>query len=99
MDIYLMNLLSYLYGIIIDCTINSSVHVHNVVDGLNATDKHYLKEQMELLGKSASNDTSNIRMLSSASNNVSIDFEEQCLKIITNNDRLNGLKCRKKYKI
>ena len=43
--------------------INSSGHGNDIVDVLNATDKCYLKEQMELLGKLASNDTSNIVIL------------------------------------
>ena len=47
---------------------------------------------MELLGKLASNDPSEIVTLPSASNNVSINFEEKCLRMITNNDRLNGIK-------
>ena len=47
--IYLMNFLSYLYGIIIYCAINSPVHENNFVDGLNATEKSYLKGKLKLL--------------------------------------------------
>ena len=47
---------------------------------------------MELIGKSASNDSSNIGMLPIASNDVSINYSEQRLQIFTNNDKLNGLK-------
>ena len=46
MYIYLMTLLYYLYGIIIDCAINTTGHINIFVDGLNATQKSYLKEQM-----------------------------------------------------
>ena len=49
-----------------DCTINSPGHGKNVVDVLNATDKHYLRGEMELIGKLASNNTSKIRMITSA---------------------------------
>ena len=42
LDIYLLNVLSYLYGIIIDCEINASVTINNVVNGLNATDKCFI---------------------------------------------------------
>ena len=49
--IHLINLLSSSYGIIMDCTINLPGHGNNVVDVINATDKYYLKEQMELIGK------------------------------------------------
>ena len=61
-------------------------------------DKHYLNEQMEILGKSASNDTPNIGMITSASRDVSINLSEQCLQIITNNDRFIGLKGSTKMK-
>ena len=43
LDIYLMTVLSYSYDIIIDCAINAPGHGNNVVDVLNAMDKHYLK--------------------------------------------------------
>ena len=56
-SIYLMTLLSYLYGIIIDREINVPGHGNNIVYGLSATDKRYLKEKIELPGKLASNYT------------------------------------------
>ena len=49
-----MTVLSYSYGIIVYHAINAPGYVNNVVDGLNATDKLYLKEHMELIGKLAS---------------------------------------------
>ena len=42
--------------------------------GLHETGNIYLREQMKLLGKLTSNDTSNIGMIPSASKNVSINF-------------------------
>ena len=50
---------------IMDHEINSPGNVKNVVDGFIATDILYLKGEMELLGKLASKDTPNIRILSS----------------------------------
>ena len=49
LDIYLMTVISYLYGIIMDIAINAPVHGNNVVDALNATDKRYLTEKLNLL--------------------------------------------------
>ena len=40
-----------------NCAINAPRHKDNVVDGLNATKKKDLREQMELLGKLPSNET------------------------------------------
>ena len=49
-----------------DRAINVPGHGKNVVDGINATDKLYLKEKMKLIGKLESNDTTNIRMIPNA---------------------------------
>ena len=43
LEIYLMNVLSYSSGIIIDHAINAPGHGNNVVEGLNETGKRYLK--------------------------------------------------------
>ena len=53
---------------------------------------------MELMGKLASNDTKNIGMLPSASKYVSINFADQCLHILNNNEILNWLKGSSKCK-
>ena len=47
LDIYLMTLLSYSYGIIMYRTINAPGQGKNISDGINATYKRDLKEQME----------------------------------------------------
>ena len=44
--VYLMTVLSSLYGIIMDCAINAQGHGNNVVGGLNETEKTYLKGKM-----------------------------------------------------
>ena len=51
---------------------------------------------MELIGKLSSNDTTNIRILPSASKEVSVKFADQCLHILNNKERLNRLKCSTK---
>ena len=63
---YLMTVLSSSNSIIMYHAVNARGHEKNVVDGLNATEKRYLKEQMELIGKLGSEDTKNIGMLPSA---------------------------------
>ena len=75
-----------------DRAINAPGHGKNVVDGFNKTDKHYLKGEMELIGKLVSNDTTKIGMLPSASKYVSFKFADQCLHILNNKEGLNGLK-------
>ena len=73
-------------------TINPAGNVNNAVDGLNATDKNYLKEQMEIIDKLESNDILKIGMLLSLSNYVSIKLSDQCLRILNDEVRLNGQK-------
>ena len=73
-------------------------HGKNVVDGINATDNFYLKEKMELIVKLAFNDTSNIGMRTSASNDVSIKFLYQCIHTINNKEIINGLRGSTKTK-
>ena len=96
---YLMTVLSSSYVNIMDHALNTPGHGRNVVDGLNATDNHYLKGEMKLMGKLASNDTTNIGILPSASRYVSIKFANQCLHILNNKEVLNGLKGSSKCKI
>ena len=50
-----------------DREINTPDNGNNFLKGINTTGKHYLKEQMELIGKSASNDTSKIGFLPNSS--------------------------------
>ena len=67
-----MTVFSSSYGIIMDHAMNVPGHGNNVVYGLNAEDKRYLKGEMEIMDKLASNDTTNFGMLPSASKDVSI---------------------------
>ena len=65
--------------------INAPDHGKNIVDGLNTKEKCYFNEQMELIDKLVSNNTSNIGMLPIASKDVPIKFEDQCIHILNNN--------------
>ena len=68
-----MYVLSFSYGIKMDHAINAPGHGNIVIDGLNAT--------VEIIGKLASNDTSNIGFLPSASKDVSVTFLDQFIRI------------------
>ena len=87
-----MIVLSSSYVIIMHRAINATGHRKNVVDGLNTTDKRYLKKKMELIGKLGSGNTTKIIMTPSASKDVSIQFVDQFLEILNNKEILNGLK-------
>ena len=51
---------------------------------------------MEYIGKLASNYTSKVIMLPSASKGVSIKFLDKCINILYNKEGLNGIKGRTK---
>ena len=72
--IYLMTVLSPLYGILMDFVDNTTGNGKNVVGSINDTKTFYLKKQMKLLGKLASNNTSKIIMLPIEFKYVSIKF-------------------------
>ena len=76
-----MTMLSSSYGIIINRAINPPGCVKGVVYRLNATENSYLKEQHI-----------KIRIIPSASKDVSIKFSYQYIHILNHKYRLNGLK-------
>ena len=92
LDIYLITVLSSSYGIIMDRKINSPGHMKYVVDGINAMDKCYLEEEIELINKLGSKNTTNIGILTSDSKDVSIKFADQCLLNLNNKEILIGIK-------
>ena len=85
-------MLSSSYVIIMDRAMNAPSNGYNVVDEVNSTEKCYLKQKMEQIGKLENNDTTNIRIIPSASKYFSINFVDQCMHNINNKDRLNLLK-------
>ena len=89
LSIYLRTVLPSSYGFIMDCAINALGHRNNAFDGLNETERRFLTEQIKLIGKLASNDTSEVVILPSASKDVSINFSDQCIHILKNKEGLN----------
>ena len=69
------------------------------IGGLNTTNKFYSNEQVQILGKLTSNNTWNIGILTCASKDIFTNVLEQFLQILTNNDRLKGLKGSTKLEI
>ena len=81
---YLMTVISSSYGIIIYNTINAPSHENNSVNRRNATDKRDLKGEIDIIGKLANINKSNIGILTRASKDVSIKFSDQCIHILKN---------------
>ena len=64
--IYLITMLLYLYGIIMNL-VNNELDHDFFLEGIYTTDKYFTKKKLELIRKLPINDTSNIGMLPSAS--------------------------------
>ena len=69
---------------IINRAINPPGHRNDFFDGINETEKSFLKEKMKIIGKLASNYTSKIVIPPSDSKDVSIKSAYQCTKILKN---------------
>ena len=67
-----------------DHAINAPGHENNAIDGLNATEKRYLKGKMEFIGKLVSDNKSNIGILPSDSKYFFIKLADQCIHILNN---------------
>ena len=81
-----------------DSSIYAPGHANYVAGGLNVTEIFYLKGKMEFIGQLGCNNTSKIGMLPSASKDVYIKFADNCIHILNNKERLNGLKGSTKMK-
>ena len=69
-----MNVLSYLFYIILDHATSAPGHVHNVTDGLNDNSECYLKEKMGIFDKITSINISKIGTLPGASKYGFVNF-------------------------
>ena len=79
--IYLITILSYSYSIITDCVIHVAGHGNCVFDGTNTKDRYYLKKQMDLISKLASNEKFMVGILPSSSKDVSITLDINLYKL------------------
>ena len=86
-----MTVFSTLFGIIIDHIINEPGHIKTLSDGLIATDKRYVKKQMEPL-VNLKYDISNIGMILCYSKFEIINFSKYFFHFLTHRYGLNGLK-------
>ena len=93
-----MTFLSSSYGIIMYHAINKPGNRNNVVDGLNTTNKHCLKGEMELIGKLGSTNTTNIGMLTSASKMSPLNLQINVYIFSIINKYLMHSKLAQKYK-
>lgn len=95
--VYLLTLLAVSQSIMIDRAIKAPGHGKDIVDGLNATDKSYLKESM-IHTKASPDDKREKRMSpQSMSEDEKMSFAHECLRLCSHPDRLTGVKGQTKH--
>jgi hypothetical protein len=91
-SIYLNSLLSSEHGITIDHAVNAPGHGKDIVDGLNATDKNFLKKKMCLIGTPGAQETKQRMEAAAMVNGASKSLAEECIRLCNDEERVCGLK-------
>jgi len=96
---FLLSVLAHQYGITIDRAIGAPSHGKDVVDGLNATDKRFLKWLFQAIAKAESNDDQSERKMpahSMTSEGEEFSLAKVAKEKLSHVSRLAGVKGNKK---
>lgn len=94
--IYLLSLLASIHSVVVDRAIKAPGHGKDIVDGLNATDKRYLRELM--LNVKAPEDDREKRMNATTMSEADLEsFAEECARLCSMIDRESGVKGQSKH--
>ena len=85
------------YNTKLDRMIGTPTHEKDIVDGINACDKRYLKGKMCMIRKLETDDCSKRIMSHSMIGNAHYSFVEYCKRLYECSDRENGVKCKSQY--
>ena len=97
--LYLLSYVSFKYNIKIDRMIGAPDHGKDVVHGINACDKRYLKGKMCIIGTPEADDCSKKMMTHSMIGNEHYRFAEDCNMLCECSDREDRSKDYRKYKM
>ena len=86
--LFMMNIMSLKYDIVIDRAIGAPGHGKSIIDGLNAVDKHYLKKVMCMSGSTRADNIETRMSMYAMTKDSTLSFAEECA-------RLCGLESRK----
>ena len=85
--IYLLIVLVLQYGIVIDRAIGDPGHGKDIVDGLNATDKHFLQGKMCIIGSPEANDGKKRMAAHSMVDRAANSFSDECARLCSDEAR------------
>jgi hypothetical protein len=90
--LYLVSLLASQKHVVIDRAIGAPGHGKDIVDGLNATDKRFLKGKMCLIGSPEANDSAHRMVAHSMVEGASKSLAEECARLCSDEVRTSGVK-------
>ena len=96
--LHLLSYISFKYKIIIDRMIGAAGHGKDIVDGINAIDKRYLKGEMCMIGTPEIVDCSKRIKAHSMIGKAYYSFLEECKRLCECSDRENRAKGYSKHK-
>jgi hypothetical protein len=90
--LFLLSLIATEFDLTMDRAIGAPGHGKDIVDGLNATDKMYLKKQMCMIGTPESNDSQKRMEAHSMTETASLSLAEECARLCSRRERAEGVK-------
>ncbi len=90
--LYLLSLLASQKHVVIDRAIEAPGHGKDIVDGLNATDKRFLKGKMCLIGSPEANGSAHRMVAHSMVEGASKSLAEECAHLCSDEARTSGVK-------
>jgi hypothetical protein len=90
--LYLLSLLASPKHVVIDRAIGAPGHGKDIVDGLNATDKRFLKGKMCLIGSLEANNSAHRMVAHSMVEGASKSLAEECARLCSDEARTSGVK-------
>jgi hypothetical protein len=95
--LFLLSLLAVLNNVTIDRAIGAPGHGKDVVDGLNATDKRYLKQKMSMISTPEENDSNNRMSACSMVEEEGKSLAEEWARLCLGTSCVAGVKSNAKY--
>jgi hypothetical protein len=90
--IYLLSILASTYGVIIDRAIGAPGHGKDIVDGLNATDKIYLRKMMCMIGTPEANDGEKRMAAHAMLGDQKMSLAQESARLCSLPERIHGVK-------
>ena len=90
--IYLLSVLASTFDIVIDRAIGAPGHGKDLVDGLNATDKVYLRQMMCMIGTPEANDSAALMAAHSMVGDAKMSLAAESARLCSDPARKSGVK-------